>query len=295
MRYVIPLLFAAFCGVVPAQVAGVEHVLIVGFDGLSPRGIEAAATPRMDALIAAGAHTYTARAVMPTESAPNWASMIMGAGPEQHGVLKNGWPVPFARLKPSVEGPQGIFPTIFSILREQRPASRISVIYDWDGFGMLLQRKMVDDFINGNLEDDTTAQAVSVIVAQKPTLTFVHLDHIDHALHGVGFMTEPYLAAVAKGDMLLGQLLDALQTAGISETTAIIITSDHGGKDKGHGGNSLDEYTIPWILSGAGAARGKTITDTVNTFDTAATAAHLLGLKPPQAWIGRPVLSAIAP
>ncbi|MBI1319461.1 MAG: sulfatase-like hydrolase/transferase [Candidatus Hydrogenedens sp.] len=276
-----------------AQVHGVEHVLIVGFDGLSPKGIEAADTPRFDALVAAGAHTFEARAVMPTVSSPNWASMIMGAGPEQHGILGNEWPLPMARLKPVVDGPQGIFPTIFSILREQRPESRIAVIHDWDGFGRLFQRKMVDVIINGDLEDDTANQAAKVLQEEKPTLTFIHFDHVDHALHSEGFMTEPYVAAVAKADHLLGQVLDALDSAGMTESTAIIVTADHGGKDKGHGGNSLDEYTIPWILAGKGAATGKTITDTVNTYDTAATAAYLLGLTPPQAWIGRPVLSAL--
>ena len=32
-----------------------------------------------------------ARGVIPTVSSPNWASMIMGAGPEQHGITSNDW------------------------------------------------------------------------------------------------------------------------------------------------------------------------------------------------------------
>jgi len=38
-----------------------------------------------------GAWTLHARGVMPTVSSPNWASMIMGAGPEQHGVTSIDW------------------------------------------------------------------------------------------------------------------------------------------------------------------------------------------------------------
>ncbi len=72
-----------------AMAAMVEHVVVIGVDGLGPVGIEQASTPHMDALIAAGAHSFTARGVMPTSSAPNWASMIMGAGPEQHGIVSN--------------------------------------------------------------------------------------------------------------------------------------------------------------------------------------------------------------
>lgn len=64
---------------------GGKHVVVIGIDGLSPRGIEMADTPHIDALVASGAHTWKARGVFPTKSSPNWASMIMGAGPEQHG------------------------------------------------------------------------------------------------------------------------------------------------------------------------------------------------------------------
>ena len=63
-----------------------RHVVLIGVDGLSPRGILETDTPHLRALARRGAHTWRARAVMPTSSSPNWASMIMGAGPEQHGV-----------------------------------------------------------------------------------------------------------------------------------------------------------------------------------------------------------------
>ena len=74
-----------------AAAAPAEHVIIIGCDGMSPDGIAHANTPHMDRMMAEGASTMHARGVMPTSSSPNWASMIMGAGPEQHGVTSNGW------------------------------------------------------------------------------------------------------------------------------------------------------------------------------------------------------------
>ena len=56
----------------------------------------------------------------------------------------------------------------------------------------------------------------------------------------------------------------------------------------------MAEIEIPWILHGPGVAAGKEITAPVNTYDTAATVAHLFGLKPPSCWIARPVLTAFA-
>lgn len=284
------LLAASYLG--GAQVQGVEHVLVIGVDGLGPLGLEKAEIPTIKTLIDGGAHSFTARGVMPTTSSSNWASMIMGAGPEQHGVLSNEWPLPSGYLAPTAKGPGGMFPTIFGLVREQKPDAYIAVVHDWDGFGRLYERKMVDLTINGNLEDDTAAQAVTVIKEQKPTFLFVHFDHVDHALHGEGFGTEPYIAAVHKLDGLVAQLLKALKEAGIFESTFILLTADHGGKDKGHGGNDLQEFTIPWVAFGPGVAPGKTIEDPINTYDTAATIAYVFGLKPPACWIARPVLAA---
>lgn len=56
---------------------------------MSPAGIAQADTPVLDSLMAVGAWTMHARGVMPTSSSPNWASMIMGAGPEWHGITTN--------------------------------------------------------------------------------------------------------------------------------------------------------------------------------------------------------------
>ena len=63
--------------VATAQVPTARHVVIVGVDGLSPDGIRKAATPNLHRLMKSGASTLHARAVMPTVSSPNWASMRM--------------------------------------------------------------------------------------------------------------------------------------------------------------------------------------------------------------------------
>jgi hypothetical protein len=59
---------------------------------------------------------------MPTSSSPNWASMIMGAGPEQHGVTSNDWETNKFEIPALEVGPEGMFPTIFGVIRRQRPS-----------------------------------------------------------------------------------------------------------------------------------------------------------------------------
>ncbi len=72
----------------------------------------------------------------------------------------------------------------------------------------------------------------------------------------------------------------------------MIVTSDHGGKGKGHGGDTPEEREIPWIVWGATVRKGTMITEPIQTYDTAATIAYLFGLQTPECWIGKPVIAA---
>jgi len=269
-----------------------DHVVILGIDGLSPDGVQKARTPLLHDLMSHGAWTLHARGVIPTVSSPNWASMIMGAGPAEHGVTSNDWQPDKFDISPVCVGDGGIFPTIFSLLRKQKPASVVGIFHDWDGFARLLDPKAVDVLKHGNGPDDTMDLAVAFVKARKPTLTFVHLDHVDHAGHEFGHGTPQYYESVAKADALAGRMLDAVKEAGIAGSTIVLVTADHGGMGKGHGGSTMAEIEIPWILSGPGVAAGHELKTPVRTYDTAATVAFILGVRASDCWIARPVLEA---
>jgi predicted AlkP superfamily pyrophosphatase or phosphodiesterase len=275
-----------------AQVPGAKHVIIVGIDGLSPDGIVKAKTPVFHQLMKDGASTLHARAVMPTVSSPNWASMIMGAGPEQHGVTTNDWELTKFEIAPTEVGPGGMFPTIFSVLRSQRSSAQIGCFHDWEGFGRLFDRKAANIVEHPQGPQKTTESAIAYFKAKRPDFTFIHLDHVDDAGHHDGHGTPKYYQAVAEADRLIGLILGGLKDAGIADQTIVIITADHGGKGKGHGGATMAEIEIPWIISGPGVARGREITTAVNTYDTAVTVAYIFGITPPKCWIGRPVEEA---
>jgi hypothetical protein len=104
-----------------AGVPGVSHVVVLGFDGLYPPGVERGKTPVMHELMRRGTYSLQARGVLPNNSSPNWASMIMGAGPTDHGVTSNDWEPDHYDIPPVCVGSGGVFPTIFGVLRGQRP------------------------------------------------------------------------------------------------------------------------------------------------------------------------------
>ncbi|SDQ19241.1 Fn3 associated [Flagellimonas zhangzhouensis] len=271
---------------------GIEHIVVIGIDGMSPNGIQKANTPMMDSMIQNGAATLHARSVLPSSSSPNWASMIMGADTEQHGVTSNGWEKFDHQLPPVVQTENGTFPTIFTLFKDQQPGAHVGAIYDWDGFGRLFEKSDVDFDIDGDHEDKTTRAAVNYIKEHTPKFTFVHLDHVDHAGHALGHGSPEYYKSVEKADSLITEIVDATKQAGIFEKTMFIVSADHGGLGFGHGGESLAEMEIPFILYGAGIKKGYTIEETVYQYDNAPTVAYAMGLKTPQAWIGRPVKGA---
>ena len=271
---------------------GITHVIVIGFDGLSPDGIEKASTPNFDKIISEGSYSFHARAVLPTSSSTNWASMIMGAGPEQHGITSNSWEKDNFVLPAVVTSEDFLFPTIFNLIDKQIKNAEIGAIYHWDGFGRLFEKNAVDYDINGKTEDETANLACNYIKNKKPTFTFIHFDHVDHAGHEFGHGTKEYYKSVEKADKLLGQLFEAIKKSGIADETMVIITADHGGVGKGHGGESLAEIEIPFIMWGKSIKKNHKLIYPIYQYDNAVTVAFALGIKTPIAWIGKPVKDA---
>ena len=272
----------------------IAHVVVVGVDALSPDGVHKAHSPVLKELIANGAYSFTARGVLTTSSSQNWASMIMGAGPEQHGITSNSWEPDSFSIAPTDQGPEALFPSIFSVLREAEPDARIVSIYDWGGFGRLFPNSVVDVSIDADSPEDAVAKARVQFLEEAPRLTFIHLDHVDYAGHIYGHGTDEFYASVTRADRLIGEVIEGLQEAGMADETLLIISSDHGGRGKGHGGASMQEIVIPWIAQGPGIIAGNNLTVPIDTYDTAATVLFALGIPQPQAWIGRPVVSAFS-
>jgi len=231
---------------------------------------------------------------MPTVTFPNFASMLSGAGPEQHGVTSNEWRPDKFTIAPECRGEGGHFPTIFGLLHEQRPTAKLGMFFDGGGFPFIVEEGVPDKIGTAKGPDATLELALDYITAAKPLLVFLHVDLMDHAGHTEGWESSAYDEALNHCDKLLGQLMARLKETQMLSTTVVLISSDHGGVGKRHGGNSMTEIEIPWMLRGPGVAVGKELTVPINTFDTASTIAEMFGLHQPACWIGRPVKAAFS-
>lgn len=269
-----------------------DHFIVIGIDGLSIDGLQKADTPQLDKMMAEGASALHARSVLPSSSSPNWASMIMGAGPEQHGITSNGWQPDEHLLPASVVTGSQRFPTVFTLFKAQMPDAVVGAVYDWSGFGRLFDKSEVDFDLAPEDELATVAAASEILSSQKPQFTFIHLDHVDHAGHSLGHGSEAYYQSISRADSLVNAIVEVTKQAGMFDRTTFLIASDHGGVGFGHGGESPAEMYVPFILYGHQVKKGYTIETPVNQFDQAATVAYAFGLEMPYAWIGKPVAHA---
>ena len=108
-----------------------RRVVLIGLDGISVEGYNAANHPNLDKLIAEGVLSLNTRNVMPSVTLPNWTSHLTGSGPEQHGVAGNGWELNSPKLPPVEKDSKGYYPSVFKILKDQVPDIKTAFYYNW--------------------------------------------------------------------------------------------------------------------------------------------------------------------
>lgn len=277
-------------------VAQTPKVLIIGIDGVRTDVLADIATPHIDALVADGAWSMTARTTIPTISGPAWSSMLIGAWPDRHNVFNNN----FSGNR------YDEYPDFLTRIESVRPELSTFVAADWlplvaeDSGGPLFgdavdERFVVNGYDVGWAEADSavTEAGVAALRDGDPDALFVYLGNPDETSHVNGSIGIEYREAIALADQHVGLLVDAIRnraTVG-DEDWLILLSTDHGRRPNGgHGGRSEAELTSFFIAHGPSAVPGK-IEGTPRVLDIAVTALDHLGIEIDPAWglDGRPV------
>lgn len=223
--------------------------------------------PVLQGLAAEGVRAERVRGVFPTVTYPSHTTMITGALPIRHGIYYNTPFEPEGQTGRWYWESSSIrVPTLWDAVHAAGgttasfswPVS-VGAPVDWnvpeiwsltEGYGAVrpireattppdlfaeLERDAVGELSDTDVSADwygreaRTAMMVSqVIEAHQPTLVTVHLLAVDHFEHRDGREAPSVRRAVAAVDNALGMILDAVERAGIGETTAVIVTGDHG-------------------------------------------------------------------
>ena len=267
-----------------------KRVVMIALDGISIEGFQKAKTPHIDALLAEGSLSLKTRVVMPSVTLPNWTSHLTGSGPEQHGVVNNGWQIDKISLPAIETDRQGYYPSVFYVLKEQLPNVKTAFYYNWINLFYPYNKKHFDEI--SYLEKDSYVpnyeKALAFILDNRksPTVVFLYSVHTDHAGHNHTWMSPEYISSIEEADTEIGKFIDRMKENGLYADTHFMFLSDHGGTGYSHGGVSTDEMIVPWGITGPGVKKGFIMTEPNNTVNTAAVILELFRIKKPAAWTG---------
>ena len=270
-----------------------KRVIAIGLDGISVDGYKMAKHPNLDALMADGVLSLTTRNVMPSVTLPNWTSHLTGSGPEQHGVLSNGWTREKVILPGVDKDADDYYPSIFKILKEHNPKVKTAFYYNWAELINSFNPRFLDEvsFQDNDEYQNNYDKAFNFINKNRsnPTMVFLYSVHTDHAGHNHGWMSKEYITSIEEVDVYIGELIKKLKENGLYKDTHFMFFTDHGGvPDKGHGGLTPQELEVPWAITGPGIRKGETLSEPNNSVNTATTIAYLFGCENvPLSWTGK--------
>ena len=277
-----------------------SHVIFIGVDGVSTPAFKdpalLARMPNVKMMMEEGSYTLGKRSVMPSSSAINWATIFNGLPTEQHGY--GHWNSSKPEIPAVLDNGRGMPPTIYTLLREQRPEAESACVYNWDGIGPLLDTTVLSYYLYDpgyhnpdgyTMEKYTKERAVKYILEKKPTFFTFYIGDVDEVGHRCGWDTPEYYDCLEETDHCVGLILQAARDAGIFDDTIFVFSSDHGGSDKGHGQLNMLHLETPFVLYGKNIRKGHILAYPMMQYDLPATLAYALGLRLPPEWRGRPM------
>jgi len=262
-----------------------NYVFLIGLDGWGSYSFNNKnfSMPATKELMNNGSYTLQALNVVPSISLPNWSSMFMGASPN----ITRYWTNNPSKAASKIVDDYGLFPSIFTLLKKQRPQCKVAFFYEWKENGSLCPDNIIDtkQHIN-NLSQDISI-VTNYIKTEKPNFCSIIIDEPDHVGHSIGHNTQAYYEELNRLDGLIAQIVQAIKDSGIWDNSIIILSSDHGGVRKGHGGDSPLEREIPFIIFGNNIKEKTKILENVQIYDIAPTIAYIFELETPLFWEGK--------
>ena len=250
-----------------------KHVFIIGIDGAG-KFFKDADTPNFDRIFANGAVKYDVRTEVPTDSGPNWASMLTGVSYFKHKI-HNG------NSGEEQRDSSTKYPTVFGVARTAMPEAELASFVNWNNvnFGIIETDIGVTEHQNGDdnaLTDDICAYFDA---GNQPAVFFTQIDLVDAAGHAHGSASQEYFDAIHTADGYIGRIYDALVRNGLLEDGLFIVTADHGHTIAGgHGRFSMRESLTTIAAAGKTVLPGGELDKDTRDRDIAAITLFALGL-----------------
>lgn len=256
--------FIAACFYFSSGAQTTKHVILISIDGFHPDMYQDPSwpTPNLKALVKQGTSANHMLSVFPSYTYPSHTAMLTGVLPARSGIYFNqpkgskgewNWftsavqvPTLWQILKntglttAAVEWPVSVnnditynIPEIWSDtypdrITESRKYATPGLIeeIELNATGKLDAINMNEESFN--MDDNSARMAAYIFKKYKPALLAVHFAEADGAEHEHGRDGDSVRLAVAAVDRAIGVLREAIEQAGLKESTTIIIVGDHG-------------------------------------------------------------------
>ncbi len=243
----------------------VKKAIVIGYDGCRVdnfRLLETSKRSAVNHLLDGGGHAiftyaggvnYPAKNIQDTSTAPGWCSMLTGKLCDEHKINENGVP---KEVEPK---------TLLISLVEDKTINSSAFYVSWNGHFVnknstyINEKKYIEDnkinsvFLDAKNDDGTKSNIINDL-KQKDCTDFIFstIEYTDHAGHASGFTLNNvnYKSGFRNADAAGMDIIDAIESRDSYDTEdwLILITTDHGGIGKEHGGPSFEER-ITFIIS----------------------------------------------
>jgi len=302
-----------------------ERVIVISIDGCRPDAFEAAGAEAIKKLIARGSYCAKAQTIRPSITLPSHTAMLTGLDFSRHGVVWNNYrpgyivhPTVFSVVAQTGKKSAMLFskdkfhflanPACVSWVYGPPTPNKVPKSEDYSDVEQLKEMlKKEEDAAKqppkkpatpspGDLMTTADKLAAAFALAwprEKWALTFIHFREADENGHRKGWMGPEYIEAIQTIDKAVASVVDTIEKNGGFQKTALILSADHGGSNRGHyrwsDPEKVENVTIPWLCVGPGVPEGLKIDRVIHTVDTAPTALSFLGLGTPAGIDGKAV------
>ncbi len=238
----------------------------------------------------------------PTVSGPGWTSLLTGVWMDKHGVKDNRF----------IGGRFQSYAHFMRRIKETRAEAFCASFADWPPIHDYIadgSRVGDNDFLDvkftcvpdakrhfiDNPEKDIEVrdEALKTLHTQNPDAMFVYFGQVDEFGHGAtdsraNFSPDStlYVNAISHVDSHVGELIRAVRARPkfAEEDWLVLITTDHGGRGNGHGGDSEVERNIWLIAQGKALQREKLLNEPVPQTALVPMIYEHLGITPKPEW-----------
>ena len=252
-----------------------KKVILISIDGMRPDGFLQCGHPFIHEMMRKGSYTLNARTVTPSVTLPCHTSMFHSVPPQRHGITTNLY-IPFAR---PING-------LFEQIKMHGGVS--AMYYGWEPLRDVSRPESLkfSAYINAYMEeksdDALTDLAMERIEKSHPDFVFLYMVETDEkGGHDHGWMSKEYLDCIYTAIDNVKRVYEAF-----GDEYTVIVTADHGGHDRCHGTERVEDMTIPMCFLGDRFEKGRAL-DGVSILDLAPTIADVMGITRAVEWEGK--------